>query len=721
MARKTSLPSRPSPSQLATVEKPAVVKDAPVPPLKSVQAVVSPAVGVRAETFDATPLGRALARLFAVFAALQLAIVLLSLFTACLIVATLLESRYSTKIAQDLVYRTWWFSLLLVLLAANVLCAALKKYPWKKHQTGFLITHSGLLLLLFGGLLTTLGGTDGQMVMTDTPHANLQTQLGPNRSRTVYLADAHNLEVWRLRKNRDYPLDDKHIEMLGRLLADGRAANDLLSGPVVLSLNPGPFTWHPDEHLRTELPWTLQLLHWLASPLPGFSRLVDEQTTLSVENFYAHTESVPYSPAPPGVEGLAALRVELQSPKVGSLPEKWVVAVPNGDYRLPSGNALAELMTLPDPVLLPEFLNPPAPDQMGPQGQLVVVVEGRTFRVPVEKAKLGAPIPLEGTGRVLTLHEVVEDLYAAHHAPTRYPAVKFAVSGPAGQQEAMACARLPQLLSEVLQARGQRVDFTAWYHHPDFRWGHPPLTGLLQFLQTPDGKLYYRVYGRDGLQEPGRELDPSDRETTYPCWKVMGFRFRVCDHLARAVPKRRIVPRDIRPGVQRRDLVPAVRCTLDRDGQKENVWLRLGELTPQRVKVGGEWFFLRYGLASKQMDFELTLKRAQRVTDPGTERAASFSSDVVLSYAPRPGETATEEHQIYMNNPLCFGPYKVYQSDYKFLGFDPDEKPINQSGLTVAYDPGLWFKYAGSLIVVLGIATMFYMKAYFFRPSSRPA
>src|SRR5262245_13557433 len=77
-------------------------------------------------------------RLFMVLASLPLAIVLLSLFTICLAGATFLESRYGARIAQECVYRSWWFGLLLGLLAVNVLCAALKKYPWKRHQTGFL-------------------------------------------------------------------------------------------------------------------------------------------------------------------------------------------------------------------------------------------------------------------------------------------------------------------------------------------------------------------------------------------------------------------------------------------------------------------------------------------------------------------------------------------------------------------------------------------------------
>src|SRR5262249_52987105 len=154
-------------------------------------------------------------------------------------------------------------------------------------------------------------------------------------------------------------------------------------------------------------------------------------------------------------------------------------------------------------------------------------------------------------------------------------------------------------------------------------------------------------------------------------WKVMGFRFRVADYLANALPQRRVVPHDVPPGVQRTDLVPAVCCSLSRDGHRQEVWVRLGEITPQKVRVGGEWFFVRYGRAAKAMASRLPPRRARRVTDPGTERPASFSSDVVLTYEPRQGQTRTEEHQIAMNRPLVYGPYKVYQADYKFLGLDP--------------------------------------------------
>ena len=58
---------------------------------------------------------------------------------------------------RELVYRAWWFTVLMSLLAANILCAALKKFPWKRHQTGFLITHAGLLIVIGGSWWAALG------------------------------------------------------------------------------------------------------------------------------------------------------------------------------------------------------------------------------------------------------------------------------------------------------------------------------------------------------------------------------------------------------------------------------------------------------------------------------------------------------------------------------------------------------------------------------------
>src|SRR6516165_10039171 len=55
---------------------------------------------------------------------LQMAVVLLLLFAFVLAIGTMVESWYSGQAAQELVYRTWWFTLLLALLGVNIFFAA---------------------------------------------------------------------------------------------------------------------------------------------------------------------------------------------------------------------------------------------------------------------------------------------------------------------------------------------------------------------------------------------------------------------------------------------------------------------------------------------------------------------------------------------------------------------------------------------------------------------
>src|SRR5262249_25625731 len=150
--------------------------------------------------------GRFLHRTFKVFASLQMAIPLLALFTLALMTATYIESQHSGEIAQQLIYHTWWFILLIVLLGTNILCAALKKmdpkklaegrWPWKKHQTGFLVTHAGLLTLVFGGLLTNLGGEEGQVQMLDTGDLSIQQKMETRQTTDILrMSGAYTLEV----------------------------------------------------------------------------------------------------------------------------------------------------------------------------------------------------------------------------------------------------------------------------------------------------------------------------------------------------------------------------------------------------------------------------------------------------------------------------------------------------------------------------------------------
>src|SRR4051794_40424277 len=158
--------------------------------------------------------------LFERAASLELAVVLIFSCAASLGWATFVESAYGTPAVQFGIYGTWWFAGLNLLLAINIFCAAAIRYPWKRHQTGFVITHIGLLTLMFGCLLTRRGGIDAQMPILEG---------GTN--------------------NRAFS-DDERIELaIERQPADsGRAGEkvDVISIPF----RGGPFNWSQLDQMR---------------------------------------------------------------------------------------------------------------------------------------------------------------------------------------------------------------------------------------------------------------------------------------------------------------------------------------------------------------------------------------------------------------------------------------------------------------------------------------
>lgn len=100
---------------------------------------------------------------FKFFASLKLAVILLLALAAILATATFYESVYDSKTAQYLVYHSPLFAMFLGLLGVNLAASALIRYPWKKAQAGFVVTHLGIIILLIGALITMTFGVDGSM------------------------------------------------------------------------------------------------------------------------------------------------------------------------------------------------------------------------------------------------------------------------------------------------------------------------------------------------------------------------------------------------------------------------------------------------------------------------------------------------------------------------------------------------------------------------------
>jgi hypothetical protein len=167
-----------------------------------------------------------------------------TLFTIAMIVGTCLESWYSAAIAQELIYYSWWFLLLLTLLAVCIFFAAVKKWPWKKHQTGFLITHVGMLTMLAGGVLNFIGGVDGTMQLVDNKAVAQQNSGYDKRSGQCFLTQNQVVTIQRSVTNADGQRERKEVEF---------------------RVNTGPLPWGTPLGNDIPIPWGIRALSMFAS------------------------------------------------------------------------------------------------------------------------------------------------------------------------------------------------------------------------------------------------------------------------------------------------------------------------------------------------------------------------------------------------------------------------------------------------------------------------
>lgn len=108
------------------------------------------------------------------------------------------------------------------------------------------------------------------------------------------------------------------------------------------------------------------------------------------------------------------------------------------------------------------------------------------------------------------------------------------------------------------------------------------------------------------------------------------------------------------------------------------------------------------------LPFEIELKDFRLVRYPGSNSPSSFESDVIVR---QPGEKDRAEN-IYMNNVLHVGAYRLYQTSY-----DPDE---GGTVLTVNHDrAGMLITYTGYFLLLAGMLLAVFHKNSRFRTLAR--
>ncbi|MGE3260536.1 MAG: cytochrome c biogenesis protein ResB [Bacteriovoracia bacterium] len=188
--------------------------------------------------------------------------------------------------------------------------------------------------------------------------------------------------------------------------------------------------------------------------------------------------------------------------------------------------------------------------------------------------------------------------------------------------------------------------------------------------------------------EKFRELGRATLQKAIPLgW--MDFEFTLEEYHASAVPKAEYRP--LEKPIPGFEPFQAIEVGLG----NEKIWLELGAYG--QISVGDAVYYVQYTRKQADLGFDLKLNKFNIGFYEGTTKPKSFMSEV---------EVAGQKHEISMNSPLHHGGFTFYQASYDT---DPDGTP-RTSVLSVNYDPGRYTKYAGSLMIVLGIISMFYFK-----------
>jgi len=213
-----------------------------------------------------------------------------------------------------------------------------------------------------------------------------------------------------------------------------------------------------------------------------------------------------------------------------------------------------------------------------------------------------------------------------------------------------------------------------------------------------------RFQGRSGNENPVLgEIRPGDKFS--PGWRGWSARLVAWESSARIESVTEPLPdSDPRPGR------PALRARLRHPSGSEGTarWIASG--TSAILQTDGAASRIGFGLELQPLPFTVRLDSFEVPRDPGTEEPADFLASVTFAEEKKNLEVPAK---LQMNQPATFPPGlwpQITGLSYKFsqAGWDPQN--LNRTTLQVLHDPGWMLKWTGSLLVVAGIFSMFYLR-----------
>lgn len=699
-------------------------------------------------------------------ASLKLAVFSLSTLAGVLAYATFFEKWYGTSAVQEWIYQSPLFAVLLTFLGLNILCAALIRFPWTKRQTGFVITHAGLLVVLVGSWVSFKVTLDGQLGMVEGDESSqivridhpairvqpidLETGTPKTEYQIPFYPGSFAWESSRLAAEPP-PLVSKPV---GFALATAFAV--ALVGFVILWVTGKLGVVRPwlGGTITTGLATLAVIPALLAFSAQGLREEIlttpNEPFTLKVKDFIPASSLVYYSPEP-GENGVPMLKagayitppnsdqaidIFARADTSGRDEVRWLKASHPRFRRAARdfGTLLFAFQYADKPGMVEDFLALPENPLTETQTRIHYKDQAGQDRVyiwPVDKPR-GESATLPDSDITLTLSGQASVPISAMLDPDGRMTealgdpvlhyVEFQVQkGDAPAEKYLAASGLPSLPNNP--SATSPVVRVHYFHPYEFGEAMQGRSSVIEVLGTSEGQLYYRALSREGLRgkgplEVGKRIELVRQSAVQP----VTFAFEAEAYYSSGVDREMVDPIELPVG-QKDKGIPAALVAMTVNDQTKEFWLRQSnDLSPRFQAVtfpDGEIYRVSYDFDRKDLDFKLQLVNFDVGMDPGTSQASSYESEVLLT---DPGEGVQNRAVlISMNEPLAWKNYTFYQSNYIPLEDPRTGRGTGQfmSIFQVRYDPVWGITYLGCLLVVLGVFVQFYMRAGVFTNSGK--
>ena len=466
------------------------------------------------------------------------------------------------------------------------------------------------------------------------------------------------------------------------IIPEGEVERTLLMPGHVLTVH------EPNPGLTHILPTRFESQAWIERPNARYAVPLEGRTLqLAVDRYYPDAE-VQETVSGDGPEDFPAVRVLISHQEQQAA--FWLLARDPERFGAGWGDAHVLFLSPATEDDAQAWLEPGQPPTH-PRGLVRLTLPGsdRVHEVPVPE-ELGQTLLVTGTPYRLTFRDYFPDFAITEQGPVsrssqpNNPAVSFVLEGPEGTDSYLLFARHPEMAT--LHGWSHTIKAEAGYEHAADPSLPPNTIGL---IRRPRGALAAVLIGPEAHQRDTIAQLELGATYTHP-W--LGYAFQVSDYY----PKARVAHEVIKRGGEVK--AQALHVALGDGAHAAEGWLGTGG--PEEFQLGAKPLVLEYREPRRELPFTVKLLDFRKTTYPGTEMAAAFESDVELTDAQR---GIMLMRTIKMNHPLKYRGYSLFQASFV-------DGPVETTVLSVRNDPGTPFVYAGFLIVISGVVSLFVMR-----------